>query len=56
MTPTIRVMLMLGLLAAGSSLTACATVEPWQRSLLAKSSMQFNPDPALISFTGHWQK
>ena len=56
MTPTIRVMLILGLLTAGSSLTGCATVQPWQRGRLAKNSMQFNPDPALTSFTGHWQE
>jgi hypothetical protein len=56
MTPTIRLMLILVLLAAGSSLTACATVQPWQRSRLAKNSMQFNPDPALTAFAGHWQE
>ena len=56
MTTTTRMMLMLALMAVGAVLTGCATVQPWQRGRLAKSCMQFSPDPALTSFAGHWQE
>jgi hypothetical protein len=52
----VRGMLVLVLLAGAAGVTGCATVQPWQRSRLANPSMQFNPDPALNAFAGHWQE
>jgi len=56
MTMTTRVMAGCALVAIGAGLTGCATVQPWQRGQLAKSVMQFSPDPALTAFEGHWQE
>lgn len=56
MTMITRAMLALMLLGAGAGLTGCATVQPWQRSRLANRAMQFNPDPAMTAFAGHWQE
>ena len=56
MTKTSRLIAVLALVAAGAGATGCVTVQPWQRSKLAKISMQFSPDSALTSFAGHWQE
>jgi hypothetical protein len=55
-TTSTRVLAVLALVALGASATACATVQPWQRGRLAKTCMQFSPDPALTAFAGHWQE
>ena len=44
-------LLMVLLLLAG--LSACATVQPWERDLLAKSQMALDPDPLQTSFDEH---
>jgi len=56
MTSMTRIGLVLLLAAGGAAATGCATVQPWQRSQLAKPCMQFSPDPALTAFAGHWQE
>ncbi len=44
------------LAAIGAATGACATLQPWQRGVLADRCMQFDPDPALAAFTMHWQE
>ena len=44
-------LLMVLLLLAG--LSACATVKPWERDLLAKPQMALDPDPLQTSFDEH---
>ena len=44
-------LLMVLLLLVG--LSACATVQPWERDLLAKSQMALDPDPLQTSFDEH---
>ena len=43
------------LLAAASAGAGCATVQPWQRGLLADSCMIFDADSATAYMT-HWQE
>ena len=46
----------LTLLVLGGLVTgACATVQPWQRGLLADSCMVFDPDSTTVYMT-HWQE
>ena len=42
-------------LAAGVVGTGCATVQPWQRGLLADSCMIFDAD-ATTAYMTHWQE
>ncbi len=56
MTRLLRLTVLVGVLIAGSLLTACATVQPWQRSRLASPCMQFSPDGDLAAFASHWQE
>ena len=42
-------------LAAGFAGTGCATVQPWQRELLADSCMIFDADTTTAYMT-HWQE
>ena len=56
MSRTMRFFGVLALAALGASVSACATVQPWQRANLAKPCMKFSPDPALTAFAGHWQE
>jgi hypothetical protein len=40
---------------AGLAATGCATVQPWQRGLLADSCMVFDAD-SVTSYMTHWQE
>jgi hypothetical protein len=41
-------------LALGAALSACTTVEPWQRGRLADSCMTFDPDRSRVAYETHW--
>lgn len=41
--------------AAGFTATGCATVQPWQRGLLADSCMVFDANSTTVYMT-HWQE
>lgn len=41
------------LLAAGLMLSGCATVQPWDRELLAAPAMQVDPNPIQSGFDDH---
>ncbi|MEQ1899048.1 MAG: DUF4266 domain-containing protein [Vicinamibacterales bacterium] len=56
MTRAVRLALLMMVLAASSLVTACATVQPWQRGRLASPCMQFSPDGELAAFASHWQE
>ncbi|MES0874921.1 DUF4266 domain-containing protein [Sinimarinibacterium thermocellulolyticum] len=43
----------LALPLAALLLSACATVQPWQRGDLARNEMAFEPDPLLASYRRH---
>lgn len=43
----------LGALVLGLSLTGCATVQPWERSILAKPQMTLSPNPYSSEMRGH---
>lgn len=47
-----RVLLCFVLLATGA-LTACATVEPWERGTLAKPQMALDPNPQRTALRVH---
>ena len=49
MRPIIRTIAALGLLLVAG----CATVQPWDRDLLAQKRMSFNPSPMLASIDEH---
>lgn len=34
-------------------LTACASVQPWERGILARDDMAFTPDPQAQAMQGH---
>lgn len=34
-------------------MTGCATVQPWERGILAKKKMQMDPDPEAAAFEQH---
>lgn len=44
------------LILAGAAMAGagCATVQPWQRGLLSKEPMMFDPDAARASYNEHW--
>ena len=49
---------MIRILGAGACLallSSCASVgvKPWQRDILARNSMQLNPNPSLMAFREH---
>jgi len=41
------------LLALGVSLGGCATVQPWERDVMARESMQLNVNPNLTAANEH---
>jgi Domain of unknown function (DUF4266) len=41
------------LVLAGSSLSACTTVQPWERDVLARRSMQLNVSPLVLAADEH---
>ena len=43
-------------LAAGALGGGCATVQPWQRGLLADPSMLFDADASQVAYMAHWQE
>lgn len=43
------------LAGAVSLISACATVQPWQRGQLADRCMMFDADGPMAEFTAHWQ-
>jgi hypothetical protein len=55
MTKARTVAVCAGMIAGTFFLTACATVEPWQRSRLANPCMVFDSNGAQLSFDTHWQ-
>jgi len=55
MALTARIVVALTLAAAGVSATGCATVQPWQRGLLADSCMIFDANDTTAYMT-HWQE
>ena len=55
MALTTRVVLALALAAGGLSAAGCATVQPWQRGLLADSCMVFDANNTTAYMT-HWQE
>jgi hypothetical protein len=48
------VSLVIVLAAMGAA--GCASVQPWQRGVLANRCMQFDPDGGLTAFRAHWQE
>jgi hypothetical protein len=53
---TIKVLVLAAaVFTAASLLSACATVQPWQRGRLADRCMTFNADGAMAEFAAHWQ-
>jgi len=55
MAITRRLVLALTVLGAGLLATGCATVQPWQRGLLADSCMVFDANNSAAYMT-HWQE
>lgn len=53
MSTTLRVLA--AAIVTGMLTTACATVKPWQRGMLADSCMVFDADSATAYMT-HWQE
>lgn len=45
----VRLVVALALLVAGG----CATVQPWDRDLLAEKKMSFNPTPMILAVDEH---
>ncbi len=52
---SVRILVAATLTAAASFVSACATVQPWQRGRLANTCMTFNAEGALAEFAAHWQ-
>ena len=52
---SMKVLVLASVLVTGALTTACATVKPWQRGLLADSCMVFDADTATAYMT-HWQE
>ncbi len=52
----VRLAVLAAVLSVSTLLTACATVQPWQRGRLASPCMQFSPDGELAAFASHWQE
>jgi hypothetical protein len=52
---SMKVLLLACVLVTGMLTTACATVKPWQRGMLADSCMVFDADSATAYMT-HWQE
>jgi len=52
---SMKVRALAGVLVLGILTTACATVKPWQRGMLADSCMVFDADSATAYMT-HWQE
>jgi len=42
--------------AAAMGAAACATVQPWQRGILADQCMVFDADGNAVSYMTHWQE
>jgi hypothetical protein len=54
-TRTIRAAIaVLALAGATLAVTGCAAVQPWQRGVLSKTPMMFDPDPARAMLEDHW--
>ncbi len=49
-----RATVLLGAIAAVLAITGCVTVQPWQRGVLSKTPMMFDPDPARAAYSDHW--
>ncbi len=52
---SMKVLALAGVLVSGILTTACATVKPWQRGMLADSCMVFDADSTTAYMT-HWQE
>ena len=52
---SMKVRALAGVLVLGILTTACATVKPWQRGMLADSCMVFDADSTTAYMT-HWQE
>ena len=48
-----RLVMAASLLAFATMLTACGTVQPWQKGNLAKDDMTFDHDPLEARFADH---
>ena len=48
-----RLAIGLGLLAAALAVPACTTVKPWDREMLSRQDMAFDPDPLETSRRNH---
>ncbi|MCJ9430090.1 DUF4266 domain-containing protein [Kordiimonas marina] len=48
-----KTILVCGLLGVASSLSACATVQPWERDVTARESMQLNKNPNMTAANEH---
>jgi hypothetical protein len=55
MMPTTRSCVVALIVGAALAVTGCATVQPWQRGLLADSCMVFDANAATEYMT-HWQE
>jgi hypothetical protein len=44
---------LLGLVIASSALSGCAAVKPWERDVLARSDMAWDPDPQQAALRNH---
>jgi len=44
---------LLGLATAAASLSGCAVVKPWERDVLARTDMAWDPDPQQSALRDH---
>lgn len=56
MTSTLRRLFLALVVAASAATAGCATVQPWQRGVLADECMIFDANGSLVSFASHWQE
>ncbi len=50
------VRLLLTVVVCSLCTSACATVQPWQRGILADQCMVFDADGTAVGFMTHWQE